>query len=113
MDLSGPRAINSINALSKPELGLRLFQRVTAQVLDVMGTTAVLSVEGIPIVAQLTSADQAATLLTQHAAQFIVTQLTSQKVTLKMLGDDISETSSGSVSSSGTELAVRVLEENN
>lgn len=113
MDLSGPRAINSINALSKPELGLRLFQRVTAQVLDVTGTTAVLSVEGIPIVAQLTSTDQAATLLTQHAAQFVVIQLTNQKVTLRMIGNDVQEISSGPPSSSGTELAIRVLEENN
>ena len=111
MDLSGPRAISSINAPLRPETGLRLFQRVTAQILDIAGTTAVLSIEGIPIVAQLSSTEQAATLLTQQTAQFVVTQLTHQKVTLKLLGDDPAETGMENLSSSGTKLAVRLLEQ--
>jgi hypothetical protein len=113
MDLYGPRAISSINALSKPEMALRPFQRITAQVLDVTGTTALLAIEGRPIVAQLTSVDQATALLTQQTAQFIVTELTSQKITLKMIKGDASETMLAASSSTGTELAMRLLEQNN
>ena len=113
MDLYGPRTISSINALSKPDVGLRPFQRVTAQIMDVTETTALLSIEGIPIVAQLTSAEQAASLLAQQTAQFIITQLTKQKITLKMIKNDSSETIFAGTSSSGVELAVHLLEQNN
>ena len=112
MDLSGPRAVSSINTLSKPEVGLRPFQRVTAQILEVTGTTAILSIDGIPIVAQLTSADQVTTLLTQQTAQFIVTQLTNQKVTLKMLKGDTTQAHSVDSVSNTPGLAIRLLEQN-
>jgi len=112
MDLSGSHAVSSINSLSKPEVGLRPFQRVTAQILSVTGTTAVLSIEGIPIVAQLTSADQATALLAQQTAQFMVTQLTNQKITLKLIKDDSIQTPSTGSASNMPELAVRLLEQN-
>src|SRR5512141_1538269 len=96
MDLSGARAVSSISTLSKPEVGLRPFQRVTAQVLEVTGTTALLSIDGIPIVAQLTSSEQAATLLSQQTAQFMVTQVNNQKVTLKILNNDSTQTPTNS-----------------
>ena len=112
MELSGVQALSSINSLSKPEVGLRPFQRVTAQVLDVTGTTALLSIDGIPIVAQLTSSEQAATLLSQQTVQFIVTQLTNQKVTLKILKNDSTQTPINSIPPA-PELAARLLEQNN
>ncbi len=112
MDLSGLRTITSVNALARPEAGLRLFQRVTAQILDITGTSAVISIDGVPIVAQLSSTDQVA-LLSQRTAQFVVTQLTDQKVTLKIIQGDQSETTEGNSSPSGVELAIHVLEQHN
>ena len=112
MDFLGPSAISSINALSKPEASLRPFQRVSAQVLEVTGTTALLSVEGIPIVAQLASADQATELLNRQTAQFVVTQLTKQKITLRMIKDDSAQTALTGSASNAPELAVRLLEQN-
>ena len=112
MDLSGPRAISSINALPKPEVSLRPSQRVAAQILEVTGTTAVLAIEGIPIVAQLTSTDQAATLLTQQTAQFMVTQLNHQKITLKLIKDDQIQLPFMDSASTTPELALRLLEQN-
>ena len=73
MSFPGPIPISPINNTTDQDFGLRVYQRVTAQVLSVTGTTVVLEVDGHPVVAQLTSADQAATLSSQPTAQFIVT----------------------------------------
>lgn len=112
MSFPGPLPVSPINTAG-PEIGLRAFQRVTAQVLSVTGTTAILSIEGHPVVAQLTSADQAAILLSQRTAQFIVTQLTDQGITLKFVkNEQIQSPVTGNVFNA-TELAARLLEQNN
>ncbi|HEX2994329.1 MAG TPA: hypothetical protein VHP14_05880, partial [Anaerolineales bacterium] len=111
MNISGALPASPVNASPNQDLSLRPFQRVTAQVLGVTGTTALLSIEGYPVVAQLSSADQAAELLTRQTADFIVTQLTGQKITLKI--DKKDETARPPTNSNMPELAVRLLEQHN
>ena len=111
MNISGPLAISPLNPSTGQELNLRPFQRVVAQVLSVTGTQAILSIDGYPIVAQLSSSDQAAALLAQQTAQFIVTQLTDQTITLKFVKNEQAQTP-GTIFT-GPELAVRLLEQNN
>jgi hypothetical protein len=112
MNISGPRSVSAVNA-PQQELDLRPFQRVTAQVVTVTGTTALLIIDGYPVVAQLTSGDQASTLLSQPMAQFIVTQRTNRTVTLKIAENDEPSTNVAGPISRGPELAVRVLEQHN
>jgi hypothetical protein len=109
MGYSGPLPVSPIISTVGQDIGLRTFQRVTAQILSVTGTTAILSIEGHPVVAQLTSADQAAALLSQPTAQFIVTQLTNQTVTLKFIKNEPAQ----APVFNGPELAMRLLEQNN
>ncbi len=109
MSYSGPLPVSPITTTVGQEIGLRSFQRVTAQILSVTGNTAVLSIEGHPVVAQLTSADQAAALLSQPTAQFVVTQLTNQTVTLKFVNNEQTQ----APVFTGPELALRLLEQNN
>jgi hypothetical protein len=113
MSFPGPLSISPLQAPQNPDLGLRPFQRVTAQVLSVTGTTAVLSIEGFPIVAQLTSADQAASLLSQRSAQFIITQLSAEGMTLKLVTNNPPQASGAETAANGPEVAVRLLEQNN
>lgn len=110
MNVPGSLSISPLNPASGQELGLRPFQRVTAQILNVTGTTAILSIEGYPVVAQLASSDQAAALLAQKTAQFIVSQLSDQMVTLKFVRNDQPQTGSGMAA--GQELAAKILEQN-
>lgn len=112
MSFPGPLSISPLQAPQNPDLGLRPFQRVTAQVLSVTGTTAILSIEGFPIVARLTSADQATSLLAQRSAQFIVTQLTSEGMTLKLVSQPPLQASAPEATAPGPEVAVRLLEQN-
>lgn len=113
MSLPGPLPIAPVNVVAGQDLGLRTFQRVTAQVLSVTGTTAILSIEGHPVVAQLTSSDQAAALASQRTAQFIVTQLSNDVVTLKFVKSEQPQAAAPAAVPSGPELAARLLEQNN
>ncbi len=114
MNISGPLSISPLNPTNAQDLNLRPFQRVTAQILNVTGTTAILSIDGYPVVAQLSSSDQAALLQAQQTAQFIVTQLSNQVVTLKFVKNDQNTTplaGTGSQALPGSELAARILEQ--
>ena len=113
MSFPGPAPVSPITPAIGQEIGLRAFQRITAQVLSVTGTTAVLSIEGYPVVAQLTSADQAAALLSQRTAQFIVTELSSQAVTLKFVRNEQNLPAINGTVFNGPELAARILEQIN
>jgi hypothetical protein len=101
--------ISPVGSAADQDFGLRVFQRVNAQVLSVTGTSAILEVEGHPFVAQLTSADQAAELASRQTAQFIVTELSNQSVTLKLVK---SETLVAGASNAA-DLAGEILEANN
>jgi hypothetical protein len=113
MNIPGPLSVSAVNIPHQQELDLRPFQRVTAQVLSMTGTTALLTIEGYPVVAQLTSADQAATLLPHQTAQFVVTQRTNEKITLKIISDDQTQASSARSVPQLPELAMRLLEQQN
>jgi hypothetical protein len=113
MSFPGPISISPINNTIDQNFGLRVSQRVTAQIVSVTGTTAILEVDGHPVVAQLTSADQAATLASQPTAQFIVTQLTDQSVTLKFIKNEQAQPVIVGIVANGPELAERMLESNN
>ncbi|MCX6064920.1 MAG: hypothetical protein NT121_04095, partial [Chloroflexi bacterium] len=113
MTFPGPLSVSPLNAPTTPDLGLRPFQRVTAQVLTVNGPTAVLTIEGYPVVVQLTSADQATALFSQRTAQFIVTQLTDQVITLKFVKNEQSQPALTGTVFNGPELAVSLLQQNN
>ncbi|MFN8383452.1 MAG: flagellar hook-length control protein FliK [Anaerolineales bacterium] len=113
MSFPGPISISPINNANEQFFGLRAYQRITAQVISVTGTTAILEVDGHPVVAQLTSADQATTLTSQPTAQFIVTQLTDQSVTLKYIRNEEAQPALLGVIANGPELAERMLESHN
>ncbi len=111
MSFPGPLLISPITNTNDQFSGLRVYQRVTAQVISVTGTTAILEVDGHPVVAQLTSGDQASTLSSQRAAQFIVTQLNDQSITLKLIKNE--QPQAAGVSVNNQVLAERILENNN
>jgi hypothetical protein len=112
MSLPGPQTVSALRAPNLPDLGLRPFQRVTAHILNVTGTTATISIEGYPVIAQLTSADQAAALLAHSTAQFIVTKLTNEGVTLKLVRNALPANTQSAPLAANPELAARLLEQN-
>ncbi len=77
-----------VEAPNLNNLNLKLYQRITAQVLEVRGVEATLAIEGTPVVAKMPSAQQAADLLQQGSAQFVVTGLTAEGMILRLVRQD-------------------------
>lgn len=113
MSFPAPLRVSNISPANVQGVELRAFQRVTAQILSVTGTTAVLSIEGHSIVAQLTSPDQAAALLTQHSAQFVVTQMGEETMTLKFIKNEPTPAPLTTSDLNQPDLAARLLTQNN
>lgn len=85
MNVTGPAPIAIVQRYDNSDLVLRLNQRIAAEVLQVSGDRVVLSVNGVQLVARLTSSDQAAQLLERRMAQFVVRDLTSTMMTLQIV----------------------------
>jgi hypothetical protein len=83
-NISGPPVIQPIQHPTDSGLVLRLNQRLTAEVLQVSGVNVVLSIDGVRVVARLTSEDQAAALQDRRVAQFIVRDLTSNQLVFQL-----------------------------
>lgn len=101
---SSPLAVTPLDPAQRYDLAFKPFTRVTAEILHVSEVQAVLSVDGYPMVAQLTSPEQASALRGQKTARFIVSQVSPQEITLKLV-------SSAPLLSdpAGEELAARLL----
>ncbi|MBI4927529.1 MAG: flagellar hook-length control protein FliK [Anaerolineae bacterium] len=102
-----------LDAAQRYDLALRPFMRVTAEVLSVSGVRAVLSIDGHPVVAQITSPEQAAALRTQHLAHFVVSQVTEDAVVLKFLNGGPDLTAATGANAGRSELANHLLEQMN
>jgi hypothetical protein len=85
MNVSGPAPIVSVNQPDEGEVLVRLNQRLTAEVLQVTGDRVVLAVNGVQVVARMTSMEQAAELIERRMAQFIVKDLSSSNIILQLV----------------------------
>ncbi len=85
MNVTGPAPISIVQRYDNSDLVLRMNQRIAAEVMQVTGDRVVLSVNGVPIVARLTSSEQAAQLIERRIAQFIVRDTSSNMVMLQLL----------------------------
>ncbi|MBN1536734.1 MAG: hypothetical protein JW908_08390 [Anaerolineales bacterium] len=85
MNISGPAPIATVQRPDESTLALRLNQRFAAEVLQVSGDRAILSVEGVQIVARMTSMEQASQLIERRFAQFVVRDLSESSVTIQLL----------------------------
>ncbi len=84
MNVQGPAPLSPLQNSTAADTGLRLFQRVTAEIMQVSGVQAVLSIDGHPVVARLASKQDAAELAGQKLAQFVVVGMDEQTLVLKI-----------------------------
>lgn len=85
MNVTGPAPISIVQRYDNTDLVLRMNQRIAAEVLQVTGDRVVLSVNGVQIVARMTSSEQAAQLIERRTAQFVVRDTSTNIVTLQLL----------------------------
>lgn len=111
MNIQAPLPVNQTPNTAQPEGGLRLFQRVTAEIWQINGTQAVISIDGHPIVARLVSQQEAAQLAGKRVAQFIVTAMDQEAITLKIFNPPQSIAAGSGVGLPVQEMALRILQE--
>jgi hypothetical protein len=85
MLVNPPLPISSNDPVARTEATFRPYQRIVAEVLQVTATQAILSIDGITVVARLTSLEQATMLKEQRLARFIITQADENMINLKLL----------------------------
>ena len=85
MLLNGPPSITSPARTDDANLSLRVNQRIVAEVLNISGESVTLSLQGVHIVAKLTSQDQAAALQEHRIAQFVIRDLIANTVLLQLV----------------------------
>ncbi|MGB9640211.1 MAG: hypothetical protein ACPL4H_04815 [Anaerolineales bacterium] len=85
MNVTGPAPISIVQRYDNTDVVLRMNQRFAAEVLQVTGDRVVLSVNGVQIVARMTSSEQAAQLIERRTAQFVVRDASANIVTLQLL----------------------------
>ncbi len=85
MNVSGPAPIVTVQRPDDATLAMRQNQRFAAEVIQVTGERVVLAVDGVQLVARMTSLDQASQLIEHRYAQFAVRDMTGSSVTLQLL----------------------------
>ncbi len=85
MLVNGPLPVSQNDQVGKLDSSFRPNQRVVAEVIHVTGTQVILSVNGTPIVARLTSPEQAIALKEQRLARFIITQADENIINFKLI----------------------------
>lgn len=111
MNVTGPLQVQPQAPASGFEVSLRVNQRVVGEILQVSGTQAVISVDGIPVVASLASEQQGIELAGQKRAQFIVTEINGQTITLRPANAGPAGSSMVGHVVSGRDLAARLLDQ--
>ena len=111
MNIGGPSLVNQIQKPDDSGNFLRLNQRFAAEVLQVSGEQITLSIQGVRVVAKLTSADQAASLVERRIAQFLVKDLAGSNVTLQLIKTGAANMAGGpGASQVAPELVQRMLQ---
>jgi len=111
MTIAAPQGVSPVSLSPAQELNLHPYQRVTAEILQVSKVQAVLSINGYPVVAKLSSPQQAAELLMQKSARFIVSQMDDETIVLKLLRPGQSPDLAESLFVPVKDLATRLLEQ--
>ena len=110
--LSGPAPLNTAQRSEESPLTLRLNQRVTAQVMEIATDHVTLVMEGVQVVARLTSSEQMAMLQERRAAQFIVRGFSGQTLMLQLATPEMAASSPALAQPAATlDLATALLKE--
>lgn len=84
MNITGPIQTNLPPIQEKPEQFLKVNQRIAGEILNISNEQVVLAVNGIQIVARMTSAEQLASLMEKRYAYFVVKEINQEQITLQI-----------------------------
>ncbi|MCL4559604.1 MAG: hypothetical protein M1281_03185 [Chloroflexi bacterium] len=109
MNLAGPVPLTPVYRSAEPALSLQPNQRITAEILQVSGDRVALSIQGVTVLARLSSPEQASMLVERQFTQFIVRDVSSQSITLQLANSPAAPAAASQLRS--TNLLPRLLQE--
>lgn len=93
MNITGPIQTNLPPIQDKPEQFLKVNQRIAGEILNISNEQVVLAVNGVQIVARMTSAEQLASLMEKRYAYFVVKEINQEQITLQIAAPLVNEES--------------------
>ena len=84
MNISGPIQTNLPPVQEKNDQFLKVNQRIAGEILEIANEQVVLAVNGVQIVAKMTSAEQLANLMEKRYAFFVVKEVNENQITLQL-----------------------------
>ncbi|MBA4385186.1 MAG: hypothetical protein C0410_10665 [Anaerolinea sp.] len=84
LNITGPIQSNLPPLQERTDQFLKVNQRISGEVLSVSNDNVILAVNGVQIVAKMTSADQLALLLERKYANFVVKDISNNQITLQI-----------------------------
>ncbi len=87
LNITNPTIVtqNSLQNPSESALFLRVNQHIAGEVISVENEQVVLSIQGVQIVARMTTPEQTATLIERRFAQFVVKEMSGEVLTLQLV----------------------------
>lgn len=93
MNITGPIQPNISQTAEKNDLFLRVNQRVAGEILNISNDQVVLSINGVQVVAQMTSSEQLAMLMERRFAYFVVKDIVGKTILLQLAKQELSNQS--------------------
>ncbi len=84
LNITGPIQSNLPPTQERADQFLKVNQRIAGEIISVSNENVVLAINGVQIVAKMTSSDQLALLLDRRFANFVVKDITNNQVTLQL-----------------------------
>ena len=85
LPVPGPLPINPVQKPDEGNLFLRVNQKVAGEILQVSNEQVVLSIQGVQVVARLTTPEQMTELIDRRFAQFVVKEFNPNAVLLQLV----------------------------
>lgn len=86
LNITGPIQPNLPPTQERNDQFLKVNQRITGEIISISNENVVLSVNGVQIVAKMTTSEQLALLLERRYANFVVKDIANNQVTLQLAG---------------------------
>ncbi len=110
LNITGPIQSNLQPIQDNVEQFLKVNQRIAGEVLHVSNEQVVLAVNGVQIVAKMTSSEQLAMLMDRRYAFFVVKDISNNQVTLQLINNPQTNTAVQKTAISSTSLGQAILE---
>ena len=106
LNITGPIQSNLPPIQERADQFLKVNQRIAGEIISVSNENVVLAVNGVQIVAKMTSFEQLALLLERRYANFVVKDIANNQVTLQLVTPALNSTNQKTITNNSIGMAL-------